>query len=69
MSLAVKHDHIYTYADYLSWEEGKRWELIEGTVYDMSPAPSRVHQSILGELFFQMKVFLKNKSCSIFPAP
>ncbi|HCL57856.1 MAG TPA: Uma2 family endonuclease [Spirochaetia bacterium] len=69
MSLAVKDDQIYTYADYLSWNEEKRLELIEGTVYDMSPAPSRIHQTILGELFFQMKGVLKNKACSIFPAP
>ena len=33
----------YTYADYLTWDERERVELIEGAPVMMSP-PSRVHQ-------------------------
>lgn len=40
----------YTYADYLQWDNGNRLELIEGSIVDMTPAPSRLHQEILMEL-------------------
>lgn len=40
----------FTYADYLSWPEGERVEIIEGEAVAMSLAPSRQHQRILGEL-------------------
>ncbi|MFW5743083.1 MAG: Uma2 family endonuclease [Spirochaetota bacterium] len=42
----------FTYADYLTWtDDEERWELIDGVAYDMSPAPGRRHQWILGQLF------------------
>ncbi|OHD11028.1 MAG: hypothetical protein A2Y41_02745 [Spirochaetes bacterium GWB1_36_13] len=69
MSLAVKHDQIYTYSDYLSWNDGKRWEIIEGNIFDMSPAPSREHQKILLALARQFADFLEHKSCEVYTAP
>ncbi|ACM61104.1 conserved hypothetical protein [Caldicellulosiruptor bescii DSM 6725] len=41
---------VYTYADYLELPQDARVELIDGIIYDMSPAPSRVHQEIVIEL-------------------
>lgn len=64
-----KEDEKYTYGDYLTWPEGERWELIDGVAYDMSPAPNRIHQKILGNLFYQMKNYLKDKSCEVYFAP
>jgi Uma2 family endonuclease len=58
----------YTYADYLSWETDKRYEIINGTAYMMS-APSVAHQTISGELFGQFWTFLKGKPCQVFTAP
>jgi Uma2 family endonuclease len=58
----------YTYADYASWDDGNRYELIDGEVFLMS-APSQVHQTILGELFYQLYSYLKGKPCKIFVAP
>ena len=58
----------YTYADYLDWDEG-RWELIDGEVWDMTPAPSRLHQEISGELFYILHDFFKGKDCSVYAAP
>ena len=58
----------YTYTDYCSWEDGKRWELIDGIPIEMN-SPSRVHQEISGELFFQLKSFLKGKPCEVYAAP
>nr|WP_156290631.1 Uma2 family endonuclease [Oceanobacillus salinisoli] len=33
----------YSYADYLTWNEGGRIELIDGKIFNMSPAPSFLH--------------------------
>lgn len=59
----------YTYADYLQWDNGKRWELIEGTIVDMTPAPSRLHQEILMELGRQFSNYLLGKTCKVYVAP
>ena len=34
MSAPEKNKH-YTYADYVTWDDGKRWELIDGVPYAM----------------------------------
>jgi Uma2 family endonuclease len=70
MGLAEKIDsQRYTYADYLAWPEHERWELIEGIPYDMSPAPSRQHQKMTGELFRQFSNYLLEKPCEVYAAP
>ena len=58
----------YTYADYLTWDDDTRWELIDGIPYAMS-APTRAHQGVSGELFLQFGNFLKGKSCKVYSAP
>ena len=58
----------YTYADYLDWDEG-RWELIDGDVWDMTPAPSRLHQEISGDFFYVLYEFFKDKDCKVYMAP
>ncbi|EHQ89895.1 Uma2 family endonuclease [Desulfosporosinus youngiae] len=58
----------YTYADYLTWPEGERWEIIDGVPY-MQAAPSWQHQAISGNIFGQFYEYLKGKSCQIFAAP
>ncbi len=68
MALALKKE-TYTYSDYLRYTEDDRFELIAGEVYDMSPAPSRRHQEVSGELFKQIAVFLTGKSCRVYSAP
>ncbi|MEY8000074.1 hypothetical protein AB8U03_07660 [Clostridium sp. Mt-5] len=40
----------YTYIDYMNHPEGFRIELMDGNIYDMPPAPSRIHQGIIMEL-------------------
>ncbi|QCJ43861.1 Uma2 family endonuclease [Bacillus sp. S3] len=59
----------YSYADYLTWSEGKRHELIDGEIFDMSPAPSRGHQRVLRELSTAFSIFLRDKKCEVFFAP
>jgi Uma2 family endonuclease len=59
----------HTYADYRSWPENVRYELLNGTAFLMSPAPSRQHQELLGELFYQVRAGLDGKPCRAFIAP
>ena len=61
----------YTYADYLTWWDDKRRELINGFIRMMLPAASTRHASISGELVYIIKSFIKkNKGkCKLFDAP
>ena len=59
----------YTYREYREWDDTDRWELIDGHAYNMTPAPSRVHQEICGELFRQFANFLTDKACRVYSAP
>lgn len=54
----------YSYADYLTWDEGERLELIDGEIFNMSPAPSRRHQQVLRELSTAFSVFLRDSLSS-----
>ncbi|MDV2687697.1 Uma2 family endonuclease, partial [Alkalihalophilus lindianensis] len=59
----------YSYADYLTWDDEERLELIDGEIFNMSPAPSRRHQQVLRELSTAFSVFLRGKDCEVFFAP
>ncbi|MCD7036427.1 Uma2 family endonuclease [Metabacillus sp. GX 13764] len=59
----------YSYADYLTWDEGERVELIDGEILNMTPAPSRRHQQVLRELSTAFSIFLREKECEVFFAP
>ena len=67
--LALKLEERFTYGDYLTWDDGERWELIDGVPYNMSPAPRVRHQRILGELYRQFANWLLDKPCLVFLAP
>ncbi|HQF78737.1 MAG TPA: Uma2 family endonuclease [Spirochaetota bacterium] len=67
--MAVKFDRKYTYADYKKWEDDERWELIYGEAYNMSPAPTRTHQIISGNLFRKIGNYLEDKKCQVYAAP
>ena len=60
----------YTYADYCTWDDNERWELIDGVAYAMSPpAPTESHQSISGNIYLHIGQFLRGKGCKVFYAP
>ncbi len=70
MGIPLKKDEDrFTYKNYLTWPENERWELIDGIAYDMTPAPSRFHQKILGDLHRQFSNYLNGKTCEVYPAP
>jgi Uma2 family endonuclease len=65
----LKEQERFTYADYLSWSDEERWELIDGVPYSMSPAPSRLHQEISGNIHGILHQYLKAKECKLYAAP
>jgi len=60
----------YTYADYLTWLDDRRMELINGFIHLMS-GPVRIHQQIAGGLSFLITSFIKKRKgkCKIYHAP
>ena len=70
MATLAKQEHgRFSYKDYCKWTDDGRWELIDGIEYDMSPAPSRIHQKLSGELFVRIYDVLKEKQCDVYAAP
>ena len=62
---------LYTKDYYYSLPEGSRVELIEGIIYDMSPAPLRIHQKLVTRISYSIQNFIeKNKGkCEVYVAP
>lgn len=60
----------YTVADIEALPEGERAELIDGEMFRMD-APTWTHQEILGELFLNIKLYIKHHKgkCRVMPAP
>lgn len=69
MGLALRDSERHTYADYLSWPEDVRYELIDGRAYLMAPAPNLEHQDVVGEIYRQLSNALEGKPCRPFVAP
>jgi Uma2 family endonuclease len=68
MPLSQKREH-YTYADYATWPDDVRYELIGGEAWLMSPAPAQRHQEICIEIVRQLADYLDDKPCRVFIAP
>jgi len=64
-----KQDTLFTWADYRTWPDDERWELIAGVAYAMSPAPSTKHQSVTLNLASRIREQLVGKPCHPFIAP
>ncbi len=59
----------HSYSDYLGWPE-VYGELIDGIGYVREPpAPSRLHQDFVGELYLQIRAALKGKAGRAYVAP
>lgn len=70
MSVLKRDADRHTYADYLKWSRTYGDELIDGTAYVREPpAPTYLHQAIVGEVFRQMANQLEGKPCRVCIAP
>ena len=65
----IKQTQRYTYADYCTWGDDERWELVDGVAYAMAPAPTEFHQSISANTLVQIGQFLRGKKCKVYHAP
>ncbi|MDR0864424.1 MAG: Uma2 family endonuclease [Candidatus Symbiothrix sp.] len=61
----------YTYADYLSWIDDRRRELIDGVVYDLLSAPTYFHARISAKITTIVGWFIRERKgkCKILHAP
>ncbi len=59
----------HSWSDYQQWPDEERWELIDGVAYNMTPAPTTKHQSMVGNLFSALMQHLSGKPCRPFIAP
>lgn len=66
---AEKPRRRFTWADYRTWLDDERWEIIAGEAYGMSPSPTSRHQIISSELLVALHAFFKGRSCRVFAAP
>ena len=71
MEVILNVNKRYTYADYLTWLDNKRRELLDGFIRLMSPAPSLAHAQASLELAVLFKIFIKqnHEKCQVFCAP
>lgn len=56
----------YTYADYCTWDDEPRCELIDGEIYLMA-LPTTNHQRISRKLLMKFGNHLEGKKCEVFP--
>ena len=61
-------EKLYSYADLLEWDDGKRYELYDGEPVAMA-SPTDVHQEISVELSAQFHTYLRGKKCKVYAAP
>lgn len=65
-SFAINDQVKYSWADYQTWSDDERWEIIDGTPYNMSPAPRPRHQNLIGNIYAKFHSFFKGKTCMPF---
>lgn len=67
--MGVPKHKLHTWREYQTWDDGRRYELIGGEVFDMTPAPRPAHQQALGNLHVAFAAFFKGRKCLPFMAP
>jgi Uma2 family endonuclease len=69
LPLKKRKQDFFTYADYITWPENERWEIINGEAFDMSPAPGVMHQEVSTTLTGLLYNFFSEHTCRLFHAP
>lgn len=63
--MPIPQENRYTYADLMTWDEGERWELIDGYPMMMS-SPTPRHSDVSGEIYRQITTYLLGKKCKAY---
>jgi len=65
------NNKVYTYYDYLNFPNDEFVEIIDGKIFAMSPAPSRIHQELIMEISAELRNYIKSnkRQCKVYPAP
>ena len=66
---SLAYEKEYTYRDYLISNDDGRYELIDGVIYALFPAPNNLHQDISIFLAFKIYQYLIGKNCKVYQAP
>lgn len=66
--MPLPQEQRYSYADLLEWDDAVRYELYFGVPVALA-SPSSIHQDISGEIYFQLKRYLRGKKCRVYYAP
>jgi len=69
MPLPLRDPEQHTYGDYCTWPDDQRFELIDGTAFAMTPAPTRQHQRLVVELLRTVADALEGSGCEVNVAP
>lgn len=64
-----KTDRHYRYRNYREWPDSERWELIDGAAWNMSPAPTTLHQRVLQQLNTAFLRAAHGTPCEVLFAP
>ncbi|WML55139.1 Uma2 family endonuclease [Neobacillus sp. PS3-12] len=68
MDIQRNESERYTFQDYLQWDDGKRYEIIDGEPILLA-APGRKHQGIVSFLTTEFNLYLRDKNCKVYPSP
>ena len=61
MQPAIIETDLLTIEDYRATPDGTRYQLVEGELYTMAPAPNLFHQSVSGNIFLLLSRHLEKK--------
>jgi Uma2 family endonuclease len=62
-------EHGFTWDDYRSWNDDKRWEIIDGEAFDMTPAPLVRHQIVSANIEALLRAYFMKRKCQVLDAP
>ena len=65
---ALKQDD-YAWDDYRQWTDDRRWEILDGEAFAMTPAPSMRHQDVVAQLHVQLEAHFAGKTCRVVLSP
>jgi Uma2 family endonuclease len=66
---APRPERRYTWSDYVTWGDGRRWEMLGGEAFAMTPSPSDQHQLVCSRLLVALAAALRGGRCEVIASP